>query len=58
MRTFTAVLTSLIEESPVTFSCIHYRNESDRDTILNIVLGDLIDAAGGPRESPSLKLPG
>jgi len=47
-----------IEELPVRFPRVPYRNQRDRETILNIVLADLIDAAGGPRESLSLKLLG
>jgi hypothetical protein len=49
---------SLIEELPVGFPRIPYWNRRDREMILNIVLNDLIDAAGGPRGSLSLKLLG
>jgi hypothetical protein len=48
----------LIEEFPVSFPRIPYRNQRDRETNLNLVLADLIDAAGGPRDNLSLKLLG
>jgi hypothetical protein len=41
--------TSQIEELPVRFPRIPYRNQRDRETVLQMVLNDLIDAAGGPR---------
>ena len=50
--------TSQIEELPVKFPRIPYRNQAERETILNLVLADIIDAAGGPRESLYLKLLG
>jgi hypothetical protein len=47
-----------IEELPVKFPRIPYRNQAEREKILNLVLADIIDAAGGPRESLYLKLLG
>lgn len=45
-----------IEELPVRFPRIPYRNQGDREVILNVVLDDLIDAAGGPRQDLRIKL--
>jgi hypothetical protein len=47
-----------IEELPVRFPRIPYRNQAERETALNLVLADLVDAAGGPRDKLSLKLLG
>jgi hypothetical protein len=49
--------TSKIEELPIRFPRIPYRNPGDRENVINLVLNDLIDAAGDPR-GPPLKLIG
>ena len=38
-----------IEELPVRFPPIPYRSRRDRETVLNLVFADMVDAMGGPR---------
>jgi hypothetical protein len=38
-----------IEELPVRFPRVPYRSRAERETVLNLVWADLIDALGGPR---------
>jgi hypothetical protein len=38
-----------IEELPARFPRIPYRSRADRETVLNLVWADLVDAMGGPR---------
>jgi hypothetical protein len=45
-----------IEKLPVRFPRIHYQNQGDREVVLKLVLSDLIDAAGSPRDDLPLKL--
>jgi hypothetical protein len=45
-----------IEELPVRFPPIPYRSRADRETVLNLVWADLVDAMGGPRTKGAIKL--
>jgi hypothetical protein len=45
-----------ISELPVSFPRIPYRSRDAREAVINIVLNDLMDAAGEPRNAPPLKL--
>ena len=45
-----------IEELPVRFPRIPYRSRADRETVLNLVWADLVDAMGGPRGDGVIKL--
>jgi hypothetical protein len=45
-----------IEELPVRFPRIPYRSRADRETVLNLVSADLVDAMGGPRGNGAIKL--
>jgi len=45
-----------IEELPVRFPRIHYRSRADRESVLNLVWADMIDAMGGPRSNGTFKL--
>ena len=47
-----------IEELPVRFPRVSYRSRDDREAILSLVLADLIDASGDPRDNLPLKLLG
>jgi Putative DNA-binding domain len=54
---FDAFGPSRIDELPVKFPHIPYRNQNDREAILHMVLGDLMGAAGRPLQSePVIKL--
>jgi hypothetical protein len=45
-----------IEELPVRFPRVPYRSRTDRETVLNLVWADLVDAMGGPRGNGTIKL--
>jgi Putative DNA-binding domain len=45
-----------IEELPVRFPRIPYRSRTDRETVLNLVWADMVDAMGGPRSDGAIKL--
>jgi hypothetical protein len=45
-----------IEELPVRFPRIPYRNRADREPVLNLILADLVDAMGGPRGDRRIRL--
>ena len=45
-----------IEELPVRFPRIPYRSRADRETVLNLVWADLVDAMGRPRTKGAIKL--
>ena len=45
-----------IEELPARFPRIPYRSRADRETVLNLVWDDLVDAMGGPRANRVIKL--
>lgn len=45
-----------IEELPVKFPRIPYRDRSDREAVLNLAWADLVDAMGGPRGNGTIKL--
>jgi hypothetical protein len=45
-----------IEELPVRFPRIPYRSRADRESVLNLVWADMIDAMGGPRSNGTIKL--
>ncbi len=45
-----------ISELPIKFPRIPYRGREDREIVINLVLDDLVDAAGEPRSAPPLKL--
>jgi hypothetical protein len=45
-----------IEELPVRFPRIPYRSRQDRETVLNLLFADLIDAMGGPRADGAIRL--
>jgi hypothetical protein len=45
-----------IEELPVRFPRIPYRNRADLETVLNLIWADLVDAMGVPRGDGKLRL--
>jgi hypothetical protein len=45
-----------IEELPVRFPRIPYRNRADREPVLNLIWADLVDAMGGSRGDGAIRL--
>jgi hypothetical protein len=45
-----------IEELPVRFPRIPYRSRADRESVMNLVWADMVDAMGGPRSNGTIKL--